>query len=652
VVPIHQVEKYLAECLQSLARQTFRDLEVIMVDDGSNDASPRIAQHFHEHDSRFRLLRQKQGGLGKARNTGIAAACGEFLAFVDSDDVVPDDAYARMVRMLDRSGSDFATGNVQRLTQLGLTQSQFVAAVFEKTRLRTHVTRFRPLLADRVAWNKLWRRSFWDEHAARFPEGVVHEDIPVVLPAHLAARSVDVLSTPVYQWRLREDGARSITQRRLELGVLRDRLAAIERVRAYFAEHGSRRLCRWYDVSLLADDLRRHLVVLHDAGPEYRAVFADGARRVLDDVSPRMMSGLRALDRLKWHLIARGLDRELLEVLRFERERRVDTPPVRSHGRLYGDYPFRTERRLRIPRSVFRLGRHDPELSLAVRLEDVREESGGLRIAGHGRIGGGTHDLERATMLALGSGRWQALRLRTVATRLPMERLWCGFEATVDPLALIGRHGWRERRWRMFVAARRGRIRRRSGRFDVDAALVGVRELPAPARVQARATISAAGTMSVVVRTRWVRLDRITLDPEGCLEVALTIYARAGDRPVLRLRRRSDARELTFPLDARIPLRDLLSTPPSLEASAPGGGGRELWHLTVHGAGPALPVALLEDGSHGEWRSRGGDVKLIRTRSGDAALAARSSLDGELLGGSQRFPSLVGDADRAPKPDP
>jgi hypothetical protein len=99
-------------------------------------------------------------------------------------------------------------------------------------------------------------------------------------------------------------------------------------------------------------------------------------------------------------------------------------------------------------------------------------------------------------------------------------------------------------------------------------------------------------------------------------------------------------------------LRDLLSTPPSLEASAPGGGGRELWHLTVHGAGPALPVALLEEGSHGEWRSRGGDVKLIRTRSGDAALAVRSSLDGELLGGSQRFPSLVGDADRAPKPDP
>ena len=67
-----------------------------------------------------------------------------------------------------------------------------------------------------ILTDKLWRREFWEKHAGRFPEGVVHEDIPVVLPAHLAARSVDVLAPTVYHWRLREGGSESITQRRLE----------------------------------------------------------------------------------------------------------------------------------------------------------------------------------------------------------------------------------------------------------------------------------------------------------------------------------------------------------------------------------------------------------------------------------------------------
>src|SRR4051812_17957240 len=112
VVPIYQVEDYLAECLASIAGQTERDLEVIMVDDGSTDGSAAIARRYADQDSRFRLITQPNGGLGKARNTGIAAASGEYLAFVDSDDRLPVDAYARLLGTLEATGSDFATGNV------------------------------------------------------------------------------------------------------------------------------------------------------------------------------------------------------------------------------------------------------------------------------------------------------------------------------------------------------------------------------------------------------------------------------------------------------------------------------------------------------------------------------------------------------------
>src|SRR5205807_8723553 len=86
VIPIHNVETYLRECLQSVARQTVGDLEVIMVDDGSTDRSATIAEEFTARDPRFRLIRQRNGGLGQARNTGADAATGDFLAFVDGDD--------------------------------------------------------------------------------------------------------------------------------------------------------------------------------------------------------------------------------------------------------------------------------------------------------------------------------------------------------------------------------------------------------------------------------------------------------------------------------------------------------------------------------------------------------------------------------------
>src|SRR4051794_19382989 len=93
VVPIYNVERYLEACLDSIAGQTFRDLEVVMVDDGSTDSSPSIAESYVARDGRFQLLRQPNGGLGNARNTGTDAATGEFLAFVDSDDVLALDAY-------------------------------------------------------------------------------------------------------------------------------------------------------------------------------------------------------------------------------------------------------------------------------------------------------------------------------------------------------------------------------------------------------------------------------------------------------------------------------------------------------------------------------------------------------------------------------
>jgi CDP-glycerol glycerophosphotransferase len=634
VVPIFDVESYLSTCLQSIAAQSERDLEVIMVDDGSTDASPALAERFARHDRRFRLLTQPNGGLGSARNTGVAAATGEFLAFVDSDDVLPHDAYARMLGSLDATGSDFATGNVQRLTRQGTSQAQFLARTFARTRLRTHVSRCRPLLADRTAWNKLYRRAFWDAHGFRFPEGVVHEDIPVTLPAHNLAGSVDVLAAPVYQWRLREDGALSITQRRLELRVLRDRLDAIDAVRAHLAAHATRRLCRWYDASIVADDLRLHLDLLDEAGEQYRALFLERVNAMLDGLPERAFARLPAIDRLKWRLVRRGLVDELVEVLRFQREQAPAMPALRERGRYYGDYPFRGDERLRIPRSTYRLGRRDEDLALTAQLEDVRSADGKLRIRGHAYInalgcaGGGD---QHTTISALRPGRFRAVRLRLSALRIPTGPIrradlaggyaWSGFEAALDPRALRSGDG----AWDLYATTSVGRLRRRRAKFLLGSPqLIGAVDLDGGEGVRMRLLVTSDGALRVDVRRAYARLESRRVSG-GVLELAGEL--RRGHEPLLELRRRSDGRAHAYDVArardrfrARFPLGELVAAPPSLEAAATGvPGAHEMWDLTVAG----LPLALPDELDGIAWRAGEHDVELTRTRRGDAALVTR-----------------------------
>lgn len=309
IVPIYNVQAYLEDCLCSVVGQTMADLEVVMVDDGSSDASPAIAAAWAERDGRFRLVSQPNGGLGSARNTGVRHATGELMLFLDSDDTLPPTALEHLCAALDETGSDFATGNVWRLRESGLEPSKWLAPVFAQTRLRTHVTRFRPLIADRIACNKLWRRSFWDARGFRFPEGVLYEDTPVVVPAHFLARSVDVVSAPSYYWRARAGENRSITQRRTEVKPLVDRLSAVAQVREFLRGYPVADALGWYDVNLLVDDLKPYPRLLRRASEDYRREFLDRINTLLDDMDPSVFEALPPAERRMWGLV---------------RERRVD----------------------------------------------------------------------------------------------------------------------------------------------------------------------------------------------------------------------------------------------------------------------------------------------------------------------------------------
>ena len=657
VVPIYNVAAYLEPCLDSIAAQTFGELEVLLVNDGSTDGSRDLAEDYTRRDERFKLIDRPNGGLSAARNTGIERAGGEFLAFVDSDDILPPNAYELLMGSLEKTGSDFATGKVLRLTSAGTSRARWLSETFRETRLKTHITRFRPLLADRIAWNKVFRRSFWDAHDLRFPEGRINEDIPVILPLHFSARSVDVISEPVYLWRFRDTGELSITEQRAEKRALLQRLAAVSDVHDYLADHGPRNAKRWYDETLVADDLKYYLNVLDVANDEYRELFLERVNALLDRADDDVYDALPAIERLKWHLVRRRLMPQVLRVLDFQRSELADRPPVRVGRHWLGDYPFRNDPELKIPDSVYRL---DQELSVAAHIDVVRLERERLRIEGRvyiEGIGAAQAGDQRVGLALLRPGRLRRLRYLTSAVRLKTESVhrpdanarsrerlsdisWSGFTATLDPRKLRRRSRWRPGTWELYVTVKAGGVRRARKVFAFDdLSSPSCVDLPSPDEVLVRAAPTERGELVVGIASRWAAIHshragddwfELSGEARGISADGLKLeLAAEGGKP----RRRFPATVTDGPahgFTARVPLSALapLAEPstgsaatddydddvivPSLELFLVDGSGRVRIGLRD---GTRLARSLAT--------TNGREVALLGGRNGDASLCLR-----------------------------
>lgn len=121
VVPVYNVEKYLKRCVESILSQTLRDIEIILVDDGSKDDSPRICDEYAKKDARIKVVHKKNGGLSSARNAGIKIATGQYIGFVDADDSVVPEMYEIMLQAIKREAVDFVMADYTRVLTNGTT---------------------------------------------------------------------------------------------------------------------------------------------------------------------------------------------------------------------------------------------------------------------------------------------------------------------------------------------------------------------------------------------------------------------------------------------------------------------------------------------------------------------------------------------------
>ena len=169
VVPVYNVAPYLIPCLESVSAQRFGDFEALLVDDGSTDDSPAILRRFAERDGRFRVIRRENGGLSAARNTGVAAARGKYLAFLDGDDRLRPDFLARLVEKAEGDGLDLVLCGFAYLYPDG----RRVPAP-ARHRLSGEPAR-EYLLSEPMAPVRLFRRELFA--GLSFKEGTLYEDL-------------------------------------------------------------------------------------------------------------------------------------------------------------------------------------------------------------------------------------------------------------------------------------------------------------------------------------------------------------------------------------------------------------------------------------------------------------------------------------------
>lgn len=314
IVPVHNVKPYLRSCLDSVLSQDYDRLEVIVVDDGSTDGSAEIAQEYSQHHKRVRFFQLPHSGNGVARNRGIAAANGEFLTFADSDDVVMPGAYSHMVNQLRSSGSDFVVGAFRRRKGNREWLPAMMNELHGSDRFKTQVDDFPEIMRDVFLWNKVFRKTFWDECIGEMPEGMLYEDQEPIARAYLRAASFDILARPVYVWRIREDNS-SITQQKGDLTDLSDRMKAARIVTDLVLAEGKENTKRAWFVKSLGEDLRLYIDKIPNTGLEYWSVLQKTVGFLHDSSGADLLSALPLPDRILSYLIAEDRRADVESVL-------------------------------------------------------------------------------------------------------------------------------------------------------------------------------------------------------------------------------------------------------------------------------------------------------------------------------------------------
>lgn len=257
IVPVYNVEKYLDKCINSILEQTYKDFELILIDDGSTDTSGKICDDYSEKDNRIKAIHKENSGLSSARNMGIDMAKGDYIGFIDSDDYISEDMYESLYNDIKKYNADISICSYKEIYDYQQPKNIMYEKnieVYEGVNILEQLYR-----SDRVkfivAWNKLYKKDIFNN--LRYEEGKIHEDELIIHKILFKAKRVTYNSNEMYYYLQRYG---SIMQKEYSISNL-SYINALEDRMKLFNENGLNNLQKNAEYEYLTNFFKYYFLI-------------------------------------------------------------------------------------------------------------------------------------------------------------------------------------------------------------------------------------------------------------------------------------------------------------------------------------------------------------------------------------------------------
>ncbi|OTQ72989.1 glycosyltransferase [Gilliamella sp. N-G2] len=227
IVSVYNTEKYLIKCLDSLINQTFKNIEIICVNDGSTDGSLKILEKYQKIDNRIKIISKINGGVSSARNIGIGQAKGEYITFVDSDDFIESDTYEKAIDQFNKPEVDLVYFSTNLIVENKLSRIQDERYFEHKYKGFIKLSNDVMTKMDVCAWNKVYKLSIIRQYNILFPEGLRHEDNPFFWSYGLLCDEVCFINDKFYNYLIRDGSIMSYKKRNQKNSIISHELDSL-----------------------------------------------------------------------------------------------------------------------------------------------------------------------------------------------------------------------------------------------------------------------------------------------------------------------------------------------------------------------------------------------------------------------------------------
>lgn len=319
IIPVYNVEKYIEETLNSIINQTLNNIEIILIDDGSTDNSPKILDQYAEKYPNIKVTHTPNQGQATARNIGLKQAQGEYITFLDSDDKIPPQAYEKLYQYSQETEQEIVIGNILRFNEKKIFPSLLYQHAFPKKIQKTPSTNIKQqptLIYDTGIWNKIIKKSFLDKHNLKFYEGVFYEDLLFTIKLHYLTPTIAIIPDTVYYWRMREE-ENSTSQKLTKIKNLNDRFTIINEIYKFINKNKiNDELLEAQYTKWLKHDIMLFINEYLDADTEFQKQLITKTNKLLNKIPQNITKQLNLINQLKYKLILKKHHKLLLILLK------------------------------------------------------------------------------------------------------------------------------------------------------------------------------------------------------------------------------------------------------------------------------------------------------------------------------------------------